>query len=194
MIATDRRVHLSVMTGKLDGFRAINTNTVTNPFCLKMKESDTICGKCYSHRMLNTFRKSCQPSFQRNSELLSEAVLTVLPTINDRVFRFHGHGELINATHLENLYLIAEHNPLTTFSLWTKQSKLVLNHRQRPDNFIVIYSNPQIDRVRDVPKGFDKVFNNVTGEAESNCTGQQCKDCLLCYTKGGTDIIVEHVK
>jgi hypothetical protein len=32
------------MTGKLDGFRAISTNTVTNAFCQKMNTSgDTIC-------------------------------------------------------------------------------------------------------------------------------------------------------
>jgi hypothetical protein len=29
-------VHVSTMTGKLDGFRAINSNTRTNPFCLAM--------------------------------------------------------------------------------------------------------------------------------------------------------------
>lgn len=194
MIASDRQLKLSTMTGKLDGFRAINTNTVTNPFCIKMKESDTICGVCYSHRMLNTFRKGCQPAWQHNSDMLSQAPLTTIPTIKDRVFRYHGHGELINAQHLENLYAIAEGNPATTFSLWTKQSKLVLRHRQRPSNMILIFSNPNINDVMVVPKGFDKVFNNVTGEADANCTGQQCKDCLKCYTHGGTDIIVEHVK
>jgi hypothetical protein len=43
-------VHISKMTGKLDGFRAISTNTVTNSFCQKMNTSgDTICRQCYSH-------------------------------------------------------------------------------------------------------------------------------------------------
>jgi hypothetical protein len=37
-------VHISKMTGKLDGLHAISTNTVTNPFCQKMNTSgDTIC-------------------------------------------------------------------------------------------------------------------------------------------------------
>jgi hypothetical protein len=37
-------VHISKMTGKLDGIHAISTNTVTNPFCQKMNTSgDTIC-------------------------------------------------------------------------------------------------------------------------------------------------------
>jgi hypothetical protein len=31
-------VHVSTMTGKLEGFRAINSNTRTNPFCLAMNQ------------------------------------------------------------------------------------------------------------------------------------------------------------
>jgi hypothetical protein len=38
MIATDRQIKLSTMTGKLTGFKAINTNTVTNDFCQKMNQ------------------------------------------------------------------------------------------------------------------------------------------------------------
>jgi hypothetical protein len=62
-------VHISKMTGKLDGFRAISTNTVTNAFCQKMNTSgDTICRLCYSHEMLKSYRKNMQPSLQRNSD------------------------------------------------------------------------------------------------------------------------------
>ena len=97
-------VHISKMTGKLDGLHAISTNTVTNPFCQKMNTSgDTICRQCYSHGMLNSYRKSMQASLQRNSDLLSDRVLdqSELPTILDAFFRINAHGELINATHLE---------------------------------------------------------------------------------------------
>jgi hypothetical protein len=48
-------VHVSTMTGKLEGFRAINSNTRSNPFCFKMYENaraDVICRSCYSHEML----------------------------------------------------------------------------------------------------------------------------------------------
>lgn len=196
MIASDRGVHLSKMSGKLDGLRAINTNTVTNPFCIKMKESDTICGHCYSHRMLDTYRKSCQPAFQHNSELLSSAPLNVIPRFNDLYVRFHGHGELINGTHFRNLCAIAAGNPDTTFSLWTKQRKLVLhNLHYKPANLILIYSNPVLDNIIDVPVGFDKVFNNITDpKGEANCTGQKCMDCLVCYKHNTETVIVEHVK
>ena len=68
-------VHMSIMTGKLKDFRAINTNTVTNEFCIKMyksKNKKIICTKCYSHDMLNSFRKNNQGVLQKNSDLLSK--------------------------------------------------------------------------------------------------------------------------
>ncbi len=198
-IATDRpKVKVSKMSGKLDGIRAINTNTVTNPFCIKMKEGDSICGQCYSHRMLNTFRKSCQPAFEHNSQVLSEGPLELsqLPDFYPGEYiRFHGHGELINREHLLNFFRIARYNPETTFALWTKRKDIVKSVGPAPDNLILIFSNPKIDNVMtEPPKGFDRVFNNVTGDADANCTGQKCMECLLCYRKDTTKIIVEHVK
>ena len=89
-------VHISKMTGKLDGFQAISTNTMTNPFCIKQNASgkaDNICTKCYSHTMLKSYRKNMQPSLQRNSDLLSEKVLdhNQLPTILNAFLRFNAH-------------------------------------------------------------------------------------------------------
>ena len=200
IIATDSaQVRISTMSGKLSGFQAINTNTLSNSFCSLMRQTDAICSACYSAAMLSGSRKNCVPAFEHNSALLSGALLTArqLPVINARYFRFHGHGELINGTHLENFYRIAEHNPATTFALWTKRRDLIRSGRARPANLILIYSNPSLQKVmRKAPARFDKVFNNVpaayTGPA--NCTGQRCADCLACYTREGADVIVEHAK
>ena len=201
-IATDRPLNISKMSGKLAGFLALNTNTVTNEFCIKMKETDTICGQCYSHRMLNTYRKRCQPSWQHNSEKLSAELLTPreIPFINSAYFRMHGHGELINKTHYINFLQIAEQNPNTTFALWTKRKDIVSQvHKSgipKPSNMVLVYSNPVIDKVQNkAPAMFDKVFNNVSIPHDlENCTGQKCRDCLKCYTHGGTDVIIERVK
>jgi len=200
IIATDKeQVKISQMTGKLAGFQAINTNTLTNAFCSTMRATDAICADCYSAAMLSGSRKNCVPAFEHNSVLLSAALLTArqMPVINARHFRFHGHGELINATHLENLYRIAEHNPGTTFALWTKRRDLIRSGRARPANLILIYSNPSLQRVMQQPPArFDKVFNNVPRDyaGPANCTGQRCVDCLACYTRDGADVIVEHAK
>ena len=199
-----QQVHQSKMTGKLDGFKAISTNTVTNDFCIKMNTTgNTICRVCYSHGMLKSYRKNMQGALQRNSDLLSSAPLEPeqLPTILDAFYRFAAHGEVINLTHAENLCRIAEHNPHCNFAWWTKRKDIInklFKTRAKPANLILVYSNPKVDNILEtIPKHFDKVFNNVSFENHQdrqNCTGQQCKDCLACYKFGGTDIIVEAVK
>lgn len=205
LIATDAmpvKVHVSVMSGKLKGISAINTNTVTNKFCQKMQKGNNICKHCYSQAMLTGSRKNCQPSFQRNSDLLSSRALLPheIPRLNHAWFRFHGHGELINYVHFRNLCAIAFANPQTTFALWTKRKDIVWEYGENvslpPDNLILIYSNPKLDSVMTKPpKYFDKVFNNITDkDAEANCTGQKCIDCLECYDLDGANVIVEHVK
>lgn len=200
-------VHISVMTGKLDGLRAISTNTRTNDYCIKQNASGdptNICTKCYSHTMLSSYRKNMQPALQRNSDALSTRVLPTveLPKITDPVFRFDAHGELINETHLRNLVAICEYNPATSFALWTKRNDIVSKYfrtRAKPANMTLIYSNPKISHIMaKPPKFFDRTFNNVLEHEyveRQNCTGQQCKNCLLCYTPGnGVTTIVEKVK
>jgi hypothetical protein len=198
-------VHISIMSGKLATLKSISTNTLTNKFCLKthLAKMQSICTFCYSHSMLAGFRKNAAPALQRNSDLLSSRILKddEIPTITDKVFRYSAHGELINAIHMHNLVLIVEANPNTTFSLWTKRKDIVNKYFDRaikPSNMIIIYSNPKISNVmHTVPKGFDKTFNNVLEHElvdEQNCTGQQCKDCLLCYNHMTTNVIVEKVK
>lgn len=202
IIATDKKqrsgVHISNMTGKLAGIQAINTNTLTNEFCGLMRETDAICGACYSAAMLSGSRKNCVPAFEHNSALLSSRELqpAELPAISASIFRFHGHGELINALHLRNLYAIAEHNPATIFALWTKRRDLI-RKAARPDNVVLIYSNPSLDKVMQrPPAGLDRVFNNVRAEyaGPANCTGQRCIDCRACYQHGGETVIIEHAK
>jgi len=199
-------VHISKMTGKLDGFQAISTNTMTNQFCIKQNASnkeDNICTKCYSHTMLKSYRKNMQPSLQRNSDLLSDKVLehNQLPTILNAFFRFNAHGELINETHLINLVNIALHNQHCNFALWTKRNDIIakyFKYNDKPKNLILVYSNSKISNImQKLPKHFDKTFNNVLEhehQEKQNCTGQQCKNCLLCYQHNEVTTIVEKVK
>ena len=165
--------------------------------------------------MLEGSRKNCAPAWEKNSVLLKSGILTELPQFNSLYVRFHGHGELITETHFINLLLIAQYNPKTTFSLFTKRHKLVKKvlqgidwygstHasgqdvfiRKIPKNLILVYSNPIKDRVTDKkPQYFHKVFNTVTQEnAQDNCTGRKCIECLACYQLSGDSVLVERVK
>tara|TARA_B110000014_G_C20020107_1_gene529240 strand:+ start:496 stop:1080 length:585 start_codon:yes stop_codon:yes gene_type:complete len=193
-------IQLSKMTGKLERIPAYNTNTTSNEFCIRQKDTDTICGECYSHRMLSTYRKNCVPAFERNSEAFSKPIRwDDLPVLNHAFLRINGHGELINMTHLINCHAIALKNPHCNVVIWTKRAGLIRDyhkHYKQPKNLILIFSNPRIDKPIPVPRGFDKVFNNVQSDnTPQNCTGKKCIECLACYRKdSGTDIIVEAVK
>ena len=192
-------VHISKMPGKLVHMPAINTNTLTNEFCIRQHQTDTICFECYSFDMLQGHRKNCAPAFERNSVALSELIdYDDLPFLNYAYVRINGHGELINSSHLDNIIAIAVKNRHCTFALWTKRASLIRQRLDRiPDNLILVFSNPKVDRVIGVPRGFHKVFNNVSkgSTAPQICTGRKCIECLACYRKdSGTDVIVEMVK
>ena len=204
-------IHISKMTGKLEGFQAISTNTVTNEYCQKQykkQDAKNICTFCYSHNMLNTFRKNMQASLQRNTDLLNSKVLhtDALPIINSAFFRFNAHGEFAldkkqGTINLENYVNIALKNPHCTFSLWTKRFDIIkpyFDNHEKPKNLILIYSSPLTNHIMTkIPKHFDKTFNTVIETdfiKKQNCTGQKCRDCLLCYKKNTTSIIVEKVK
>ena len=199
-------VNISKMTGKLEGIPAINTNTLSNNFCIDQhkRKNNSICNYCYSVTMLKTFRKSCVKSFQHNSDLLSSKVIHPdgLPIINSAYFRFSGHGELINNIHFINLINICVKNPSVTFSLWSKRVTVirdVLKTHKKPKNLILIYSNPKIDHIlKKIPDHFNKVFNNVTSGAV-NCSPKKgaCLACLKCYKFSKSEknnIIIEQVK
>jgi len=200
------KVHQSKMTGKLQGLQAISTNTTTNKFCNKMNKSnniDVICKHCYSHSMLNTYRKNMQASLQRNSDALSLEELkdNDIPIINQLYMRFNAHGELINEMHINNLFKICIKNSSVTFALWTKRKDIVIKYiaklGYKPKNLKLIFSNSIINTIVEPPKHFDSTFNNVDSDKmkdKQNCTGQKCIDCLLCYKFNDTKHIIEAVK
>ncbi len=193
---------ISQMSGKLKGINAINSSPLNNPFCLKMSQvKGSVCGSCYSIKMLSTYRKNCDPVFRDRGDRLSQGVLSQrdLPKINDRYFRFSAHGELINDRHLMNYMRIADHNPQTTFALYTKRVDIVhryLDLYELPSNVILIYSSPILNKEAKLPKEFHKVFT-VYDEGVSdniNCGSKSCLNCLLCYKKDTVSVINERVK
>ena len=193
----------SIGSGKMLGIPSLNTDTTTNKFCQGMYNSkkDIICNQCYSMSMLTTFRKNCKPKFLNNSKFLSSKVhpKEYLPRCNSPVGRFHSHGELINSTHFKNIINICRNQPKVTFSLWTKRKNIVtrvLKDTDKPKNLILIYSNPYVDKLDvELPKHFDKVFNNVSKDSSNVNCSKKCLECMMCYTLGNkTSQIIEVIK
>ena len=189
-------------TGKLAGFKSLNTSVEKNAYCSKMRAKDSICQSCYATNMEKAY-KGLRNNIQSNSDMLSSRILETyeLPRINELAFRFHSTGELINETHLINFINIALDNPRTRFVLWTKRNDIVqktLAKRSLPDNFKLIFSNAKIDS-KDIkpPKHFIKVFSvyskkNPT-DAAINCHSK-CQDCMLCYSDNDISNIRELIK
>ena len=97
-------IHVSKMTGKLETFKAINSNTLTNSFCQKMstsKRKNIICTECYSVSMLEGFRRNTVPALERNTVLSKRPITeTEIEQIKKDLsrethVRIHGHGEII---------------------------------------------------------------------------------------------------
>jgi hypothetical protein len=61
MIASDRQIKLSTMTGKLTGFKAINTNTVTNDFCQKMNKQTQFADRATAWRCCKGRERTVNP-------------------------------------------------------------------------------------------------------------------------------------
>jgi len=189
-------------SGKLAGFRSLNTSVEKNTFCQKMREQDSICKKCYAANMEKAY-KGLRLNIQKNSDILASRILErhELPRINDLAFRFHSTGELINETHMINFINIALDNPRTRFVLWTKRKDIInktLAKRSLPANFKLIFSNAKVDS-KDIklPKHFIKIFSVYSKEnptkAEINCHGK-CQDCMVCYSDNDVIHIRELIK
>ena len=75
---------------------------------------------------------------------------------------------------------------MTTFSLWTKRKNIVsrvLKNRDKPKNLVLIYSNPYVDKLNvELPKHFNKVFNNVSKDSSIVNCSKKCIECMMCYT------------
>ena len=191
-------IKVSTMTGKLKGLSGINFSPLDNEFCMSMAGKEgTVCGHCYSRKMLKTFRKNAEPAFAKNSRELS--ILRNeedLPSfIQGSFVRFLAHGELHNATQAQNFIRIAKKSPRSSFALWTKRPFLVQEAADAeggiPHNLVLIQSISLLDseQVFQHPlfDGVFRVFNpDKSPEPRGDmweCNGKNCASCLHCYSK-----------
>lgn len=195
-------LHITHGSGKMLDIQSINTSTLQNGFCSKMRDSDSVCRKCYA-ATYEKMRPALENALLRNHAALSSGILPLsdLPFINAQFFRVNSFGELINAIHFKNILNMAMKNSHCQVVLWTKRKDLinkVLSVREKPVNLTLIYSSPVINTSAKLPRYFDKVFTvydkNHKNASHINCGGKSCNDCQLCYTVNDTVYINEIVK
>ncbi len=186
------KIHVSKMSGKLKGFRAVNFNPLTSTFCRSMHaKGGGICEHCYSFRMISTYRKSCAKPFTANAELMSgamppEGFVGFDPGEHVRLL---AHGDMDNKEQYINFVKLCEYNPGAQFTMWTKRKDIVLRYLSlKPHNLTIIQSSSQINTPEPIAPGFDAVFTVYDDETlikvpSTRCYGKSCASCMYCYTK-----------
>lgn len=191
---------------KMAGFKSISTSVLSNPICAARAKCDgTICSKCYAMRYEKRFPALAQ-HLRNNYEILNDNLLSVeqIPFINDLYFRFESFGDIASVTQARNYFLIAKHNPKTTFALWTKNPAFIdkaIDLDGKPQNLKIILSSSKINVIEDFSRFdfVDHVFTVFTGDfVEShkikiNCK-KQCIKCLKCYHNDTDFFITELLK
>jgi len=185
------KVHVSKMSGKLEGFRAVNFNPLTSSFCAKMAQIEgSVCSHCYSRKMIGTYRKSCAKPFTANAELmLDDLPNSAVPTFNaHESVRFLAHGDIDTAMQLLNFFVIAFRNNRTQFTMWTKRVDLVGNFANiKPANLKIIQSSVRLNEADELAEGFDAVFtvyddaDKMPKDTAKYCAGTNCRECMYCY-------------
>lgn len=196
-------------TGKMTGYKSLSTNPKTNSRCeYNASVKGSICEKCYSCTMCKNY-SNLDKMLIENGEHLKNEVLTDLPLIMDRAFRFESFGDLETEIQFFNYCLIALANKETTFAIWTKNPDIIAKAFEvfgfdKPNNMIIIYSplfvNPNLDT--DIIKVYpfiDKIFSVFTSkyaienDITINCGKNVCAFCGKCYNRNDTTTFINEV-
>ena len=201
------RLHVSELSGKLEGIAAISGSALDCEFCTDQVSRPpqdghpSICRSCYARAALEGFRRSMRPALVTNTRLLEEDLLQgELPYVTDvRALRFNSHGELTGPRMMNNFVRIAELNKHLPSALWTKRLNVVdmwredyrkeyLGGEEYPDlRMCLIASSPYVGlRMEAPPEWVDRVYTVYESESEIPsdayvCRGH-CAECMLCYT------------
>lgn len=195
---------------KLQNMHSIGTSCLCNSLCeYRQGKKELICSRCYAVKYLR-LRKTLRDKLAFTTWLYNNYEITEkqVPFINDSIFRFESFGDIHSVLQVKNYFTICNANKNTIFAIWTKNPgimKLAIQEKKKPNNLIVIYSDPLINGMseetyNDILKQYpfiDKIFvvyekdfaieNNI----EINCGGSACVYCGNCYTKKDVTIIRE---
>jgi len=175
-------------TGKLKGVGSLN---VSKPLaCIqRMMDLESVCSKCYMDRFMAVY-KTAKLNYMCNAKILTTRELedNEIPFLYTDILRINSFGELHNVMHLWNIYKIALKNPQVLFVIWTKETEIVWELRDKPENVRLIYSSYKLNKEEECPPMFwgtftvfnaDYAFEN---KVRVNCNGK-CRICMICYDK-----------
>ena len=210
-------ISFSVMTGKLEHIRSINSAVTENPICLdRMQQPGTICGECYAETLLSG-RKGLRDNTELNGRILSAAVIPAeyWPVLAfDTIFRIESFADVSNVTHAVNYINFMVRNSSVKFGVWTKNPALWAMALKsaggdylRMDNVSFGVSSRCINKRDDVAaikKRFPFVnfiftvydlYEAANNDIDITCGGRKCIECRVCYeaNEAGDVVIVNEL-
>lgn len=198
---------------KMEHMASYSTNCQLCPTCKARHENGNyICSVCYSWKMITRF-KALRDKLTRNTEHITSHILEdyEIPFLNCAFFRFEAFGEIMNTTQVINYFKVAEKNGFCRFALWSKNPHIIAQAieqgYEKPSNLNIIYSAEVINMTdsealaKIAPYDFiDAVFIVYTkAYAEEhniiiNCGFRKCVDCLRCYRKISSFVIIRELE
>lgn len=193
-------------TGKMENIQSLSTIKTINESCIKRsKIKGSVCSTCYVDPLVKRY-PAMEKKFIDNTKVLTHSIIPdhLHVKVNTLYFRLESFGELNQGNkgmnQLINYMTLAELNPRTTFSLWTKEKSLVqkfLRDFEKPKNVIFIYSSLMVNKREKLPAGFNKVFTvydkTHKGKSFINCGDKKCFDCLTCYDLKNRKVYINEV-
>lgn len=205
-------IHVSALTGKLDDFYSISSSVAENPICkARAKNKCSICHECYAAESVG-YRSNLRLALLINHIIMNcfdipadaWRVLSI-PSVNGKA-RIESHGDVASVTASDNVVKIIISHEWLTFGVWTKNHGFYYRSfvkYGKPRNMIFIVSSDCLNVAIELPENIrpyvDHVFTVYTLEyvkahnIDIHCGYHQCKNCLLCYTKGNTKFYVNEI-
>ena len=200
-------ISISVMHGKLEGLRSLNSAVTENMTCLfRMQDAHTVCANCYAVGMLKC-RKGLKDNTELNGRILQAAIIPMeyWPRINDLVFRIESFADVSSIVHAMNYIHFMRRNENTIFGVWTTNAgfwDVAIKRIGRPKNTSFILSSRVLNRPEDAEQTkarfpwVNAIFTvfSLNFAADNNvqitCGGRRCVDCMVCYNSKDADNVV----
>lgn len=216
--------------GKMTGLVSMSTSSKYNLDCILRIEAakklleetgkEMICLHCFSEAMQDRY-STMYIKYIVATEILTSKVFDIedFPLLNVSIARKESFGDInpVNNGGINqglNYIHDCKRNPDTMFSCWTKNPytwKMVFEIEAKPENLIMIYSDPVINGSMQDPEALlfaiqcifpfiDKIFIVYDKEyiknhnVSINCGALSCNSCRRCYRKYTESVIKEILK
>lgn len=229
----EKQLHDSICwnhSGKMTNLVSCSTSVIENEYCQQRRaqakkamelnpELDFVCVHCFAQAQLS-YQTTTGNKYARNIDLYTKQVYApeLWPLLNNSIARIEAFGDtqpgVKGEIQVENYFNFCKRNPETMFAAWTKNPLIyhkVIEKVGKPENLILIYSDPTINGTMDNPEKYLEILKTAFPEIDKifvvynkkfvkknqvaiNCGARSCNGCRRCYRKTTENVIKEQLK